>query len=75
MDDKPWFERPSSPYDATPEQLEALWDVADAAKTVMSFLHGFVKRRAHTRELKHAIPKLGNALEALTRITNLLRTE
>lgn len=74
MDDPSEFRR-SSPFDATPEQLEALWDVADAAKTVMSFLHGFVARGANRRPLVPAILRLGNALERLTRITNAQRTE
>lgn len=55
----------ADPYAATPEQVRALWIVADAAKTAMGFLGGFFKRGSHRAEAKAAIVALGRALDGL----------
>ena len=55
----------ADPYAATPAQVRALFDVADAAKTLMGFWAGFAKRGSHRKEAFAAIGKLGLALDAL----------
>lgn len=55
----------ADPYAATPAQVRALFDVADAAKTAFGFLGGFFKRGSHRKEALASIAALGRALDAL----------